>query len=70
VAVALFAACHNRSEDDEVGAAPDRGDTSAVAVDTSQSAPTEPPMVQVPADTAMYDTTGTAMPNDTSLTGH
>jgi len=41
-AASLLAACHNRSED-EVGAAPDRGDTTAVATDTT--------MGQVPADT-------------------
>jgi hypothetical protein len=37
---ALSAACHNRSED-EVGAAPDRGDTTAVthAIDSTRTGP-------------------------------
>jgi hypothetical protein len=49
-AASLLAACHNRSED-EVGAAPDRGDTTAVATDTTKVAPTDSTMGQLPADT-------------------
>jgi hypothetical protein len=39
-AAAVSAACHNRSED-EVGAAPDRGDTTAVthAIDSTRTGP-------------------------------
>ena len=40
-AAATFAACHNRSDED-VGAAPDRGDTTAVSgYDTTATKPTE-----------------------------
>lgn len=49
-AASLLAACHNRSED-QVGAAPDRGDTTAVATDTTKVAPTDTTMGQLPADT-------------------
>jgi hypothetical protein len=57
-AAATLAACHNRSED-EVGAAPDRGDTTAVRTepwtgpgipaDTTASVQTDP---DTPADTS------------------
>ena len=47
---AVSAACHNRSQD-EVGAAPDRGDTTAVATDSTKVAPTDSTMGQLPADT-------------------
>ena len=47
-AASLAMACHNRSED-EVGAAPDRGDTTAVAADTTQAAATDTTMGQAPA---------------------
>lgn len=58
-AAATFAACANRSED-EVGAAPDRGDTNAVTT-------------QVDTATGTWDTTGAtgdvnAQPSDTALT--
>ncbi|HEV2083886.1 MAG TPA: hypothetical protein VGR09_02280 [Gemmatimonadales bacterium] len=49
-AASLLAACHNRSED-EVGAAPNRGDTTAVATDSTKVAPTDSTMGQLPADT-------------------
>jgi len=49
-AASLLAACHNRSED-QVGAAPNRGDTTAVAADTTKVAPTDSTMGQLPADT-------------------
>jgi type IV pilus biogenesis protein CpaD/CtpE len=74
-AAALFAACHSRTEA-EVGAAPDRGDTTAVAVDTSAAIPTDSAMGQAPSDTtAAADTTSAAeMPgassNDTSIIAH
>ena len=51
-AAATLAACHNRGEDD-MGAAPDRGDTTAVRTDTT---------------TGGFDTTATAQPSDTSMT--
>ena len=62
-AAASFAACHNRSED-EVGAAPDRGDTTAVAADTTHAAPTDSTMGQTPAPTT--DTTA-AQPSDAGM---
>jgi hypothetical protein len=49
-AAASLAACHQRSED-EVGAAPDQGDTTAVVADTGQGVPTDTTMGQVPAET-------------------
>ena len=61
-AAASLAACHNRSED-EVGAAPDRGDSTAVAADTAQATPTDSTMGQTPSAT---DTT--AGPQDTTRT--
>jgi hypothetical protein len=51
-AAATLAACHNRSED-EMGAAPDRGDTTAVRTDST---------------TGGFDTTSHAQPSDTSMT--
>jgi hypothetical protein len=48
-AAASLAACHNRPED-EVGAAPDQGDTTAVVADTA-AVPTDSTMGQVPAET-------------------
>jgi hypothetical protein len=47
-AAASLAACHNRGEDD-MGAAPERGDTTAVTNDTT---------------TGNFDTTTTAQPAD------
>jgi hypothetical protein len=47
---AVSAACHNRSQD-EVGAAPARGDTTAVASDSTKVAPTDSTMGQAPSDT-------------------
>ncbi len=70
-AVVLSLSCHNREEAEE-GAAPDRGDTSAVAADTSYGLPTDSTMGQVPDDTSSYgrDTSAVGMPNDTSLIRH
>ena len=50
-AAATFAACHNRSDED-MGAAPDRGDSTAVSgYDTTAAKPTE-----------KFDTTAAAQP--------
>jgi hypothetical protein len=69
-AAASLAACHNRSED-EVGAAPERGDTTAVTTaDTTQALPADTTMGQTPAPTdtsfVQHDTTG--MNPDTTAT--
>src|SRR5215208_503827 len=73
---AISAACHNRSED-EVGAAPDRGDTTAVthAIDSTRTGPPgvagRPGDATVTADSvgidsaAVQDNTGAT---DTTLT--
>jgi hypothetical protein len=61
-AASLLAACHNRSED-EVGAAPDRGDTTAVAADST--AQTDSTMGQAPGVTT-GDTTAAGMGADTT----
>lgn len=50
VAASLAMGCAGRTED-EVGAAPDRGDTTAVAADTAQATPTDTTMGQVSDDT-------------------
>ena len=74
-AASLLAACHNRSED-EVGAAPNRGDTTAVATDSTKVAPTDSTMGQVKSDTTAVqpsqdagmsaDTTAAPMPAPTA----
>ena len=64
-AASLLAACHNRSED-EVGAAPDRGDTTAVATDTTKVAPTDSTMGQLPADTTAQPSQDAGMSADTT----
>ena len=51
-AAASLAACHNRGEDD-MGAAPEKGDTTAVTNDTT---------------TGKIDTTATTQPADTAMT--
>ncbi len=58
-AASLAVACHNRSED-EVGAAPTKGDTTTAVTraDTSQGIPTDSTQGQRPADT------------DTSMVAH
>ena len=78
-AAASLAACHNRSED-EVGAAPEQGDTTAVVADTSTGVPTDSTMGQRPADTdtsfvgqdttSMQDTTTEPTAGDSALTDH
>jgi hypothetical protein len=67
-AAASLAACHNRPED-EVGAAPDRGDTTAVAADTTQAVPTDSTMGQTPTDTSFVqqDTTTGVVPTDSTM---
>jgi hypothetical protein len=64
-AASLLAACHNRSED-EVGAAPDRGDTTAVATDSTKVAPTDSTMGQLPADTTAKPSQDAGMSADTT----
>ncbi|HEU5304823.1 MAG TPA: hypothetical protein VFU40_09295 [Gemmatimonadales bacterium] len=66
-AASLAMGCHQRTED-EVGAAPDRGDTTAVAADTAQAMPADTTMGQMPpADTGYVteDTTMTPTGEDT-----
>lgn len=50
-AASLAVGCHNRSED-EVGAAPARGDTTAVASDTTKAMPTDTTMGHAQAPTS------------------
>lgn len=64
-AATLAMGCASNTED-EVGAAPDRGDTTAVAADTAMATPTDSTMGQVSddssyvaEDTTMADTTMT-----------
>jgi hypothetical protein len=70
-AAASLAACHNRSED-EVGAAPERGDTTAVtATDSTRGMPTDSTMGQQPGatDTSMVkatDSTSAGVSTDSS----
>jgi hypothetical protein len=62
-AAATLAACHNRSED-EVGAAPDRGDTTAVVTDTTR-VDTTGGVTGQPSDSAVMPDTTAAMPDTT-----
>jgi hypothetical protein len=70
-AAASLAACHNRGQD-EVGAAPERGDTTAVtASDTTKAMPTDSTMGQQPGatDTTMVkasDSTSAGVSSDSS----
>jgi hypothetical protein len=66
-AVTFAVGCHSRTED-EVGAAPDRGeDTTAVtAADTAMAAPTDTTMGEVPAEMPEAAEDTGAMPEDTS----
>jgi len=73
-AASLVLGCAGNTED-EVGAAPDRGDTTAVAADTAMATPTDSAMGQVSGDTSfvaedtMTDTTMTdTMMTDTTMT--
>jgi len=73
-AAATLVACGGRGEDD-MGAAPDRGDTTAVTTgaDTSITTGVDTSMVKAPADTALAPTTptdSTALPGgyDTPVT--
>lgn len=62
-AASLAVGCHNRSED-EVGAAPNRGDTTRVASDTAKAVQTDTTMGQ--AKTSTMDTT-TSMAKDSTM---
>src|SRR5215210_4909978 len=64
-AAATLAACHNRSED-EVGAAPDRGDTTAVTATDTTAVPTDSTMGQRPGAT---DTSFVAQDSTSTTTG-
>jgi hypothetical protein len=74
-AAAVSVACHNRSED-EVGAAPDRGDTTAVthAIDSTRTGPPgvagRPGDATITPDSVGVDSASAATPSvtDTSLT--
>lgn len=68
-AAASLAACHNRPED-EVGAAPDRGDTTAVTATDTTAVPTDSTMGQRPgaADTSFVQQDTTAAPSGVDST--
>ncbi len=68
-AAALSAACHNRSED-ETGAAPDRGDTTAVTATDTTAVPTDSTMGQRPGatDTSFVQQDSTAAPTSVDST--
>jgi hypothetical protein len=68
-AAATLAACHNRGED-ETGAAPDRGDTTAVTATDTTAAPTDTTMGQTPgaADTSFVQQDTTAAPTSVDTT--
>lgn len=59
VAASFAVACGGSRTEDEVGAAPDRGDTTAVASDTTLATPTDTTMGQVETDSSyvQQDTT-------------
>ena len=62
VAASMAMGCAGRTED-EVGAAPDRGDTTAVAADTTVSTPTDSTMGQTATDSTYVAEDTTAMPS-------
>src|SRR5829696_6655207 len=68
-AAASLAACHNRSED-ETGAAPDRGDTTAVTATDTTGLPTDSTMGQRPGatDTSFVQQDTTAAPTSVDTT--
>ena len=68
-AAASLAACHNRSED-ETGAAPDRGDTTAVTATDTTAVPTDSTMGQRPgaSDTSFVQQDSTAAPTSVDTT--
>jgi len=68
-AAASLAACHNRSED-EVGAAPDRGDTTAVTATDTTTVTTDSTMGQTPApsDSSYTAQDSTTVTTDTTMT--
>jgi len=65
-AASLFTACHNRAEE-EIGAAPDRGDTTTTVADTAEYVPTDTTMAQAPSpvDTSSACNSGA----DTTMVG-
>jgi hypothetical protein len=67
-AAASLAACHNRSED-EVGAAPDRGDTTAVTATDTTAVTTDSTMGQTPApsDSSYTAQDSTTVTTDTTM---
>jgi hypothetical protein len=68
-AAASLAACHNRSED-EVGAAPKSGDTTAVTATDTTAVPTDSTMGQRPGatDTSFVQQDSTAAPTSVDST--
>jgi hypothetical protein len=68
-AAASLAACHSRSED-EVGAAPDQGDTTAVTATDTAAVPTDSTMGQRPGatDTSFVQQDTTAAPTGVDST--
>ena len=68
-AAASLAACHNRSED-EVGAAPNRGDSTAVTATDTTAVPTDSTMGQRPSetDTSFVQQDSTAAPSGVDST--
>ena len=69
-AASLLAACHNRSED-EVGAAPDRGDTTAVTATDTTAAAANDTTAMTPTDTTTTgysaDSAATPAPGDSAM---
>jgi hypothetical protein len=55
VAASFAVACGGSRTEDEVGAAPERGDTTAVASDTTLTTPADTTMGQVEADTGYVE---------------
>lgn len=65
-AASLAMGCHSRTED-EVGAAPDQGDTTFVATDTTQAVPADTTMGQVETDTSFVQQDTTAVDPSTGV---
>jgi hypothetical protein len=55
VAASFAVACGASRTEDEVGAAPERSDTTAVAADTTLATPTDTTMGQVETDTSFVE---------------
>ncbi|HJR17475.1 MAG TPA: hypothetical protein VJ808_11525 [Gemmatimonadales bacterium] len=69
LAAAAFLAvgCHQRTED-EAGAAPDQGDPTVTATDTSTTVETDSTMGQLPSETDTSFVTPDTMPTDPGMT--